>query len=165
LILKLLAEAKTLPTSLTCAVLTAAQRADHAALLAVCGLDSANKPSLATAMAQWLGRAQDPLAEETLMKLSQLHPSDREARTAIATSLGAIGSARAVSALLPMTKGLIHNESHQAAKSAIRQIQSRLGNVKAGWISVAPIDERAGAVSVAPASGEVSLAPRDDVEE
>jgi hypothetical protein len=165
LILKLLAEATTLPTSLTCAVIAAAQPADQADLLAVCGLDSANEPSLATAMAQWLARAQEPLAEETLMKLSQLHPSDREARTAIATSLGAIGSARAVSALLPMTKGLIHNESHQAAKSAIRQIQSRLGHVEAGWISVAPIAEQAGAVSVAPEGGEVSLAPANKVKE
>lgn len=64
-------------------------------------------------------------------------PSD-EVQLASAEALGEVGSVRAVEPLLELTRGLLGRGAlRQAARAAITQIQSRLGNVDAGRVSLA----------------------------
>lgn len=88
-------------------------------------------------------------------------PSD-DVQRASAEALGAVGSVRAVEPLLGLTGGLGRAALRQAARGAIAQIQSRLGDVEAGRLSLTD-GSLEGAVrladtSVAVRGGDVSLA-------
>jgi hypothetical protein len=73
-----------------------------------------------------------------------------------------VGSVRAVEPLLGLTRGLGRASLRQSARGAITQIQTRLGDVEAGRLSLAD-NSLEGAVELASTSaavrvGDVSLA-------
>ena len=55
-------------------------------------------------------------------------------------------------------------ELQSAAQDAVRRIQGRVGDHGAGHLSVALVEERAGAVSIAAGGGEVSVVPEQQGE-
>ena len=72
------------------------------------------------------------------------------------------GSVAAVAPLLPLAEGLGRPRLRGAARAAIGRIQSRLGNVDAGRVSLAQEQELVGALELADTAavrvGELSLA-------
>jgi len=96
-----------------------------------------------------------------------LSDSSLEVQHASAESLGAVGSVAAVAPLLPLAGGLGRAQLRQAARAAIGRIQSRLGEVEAGRLSLAEERPLAGAVALADASavrvGELSLADDEEL--
>jgi HEAT repeat protein len=114
---------------------------------------------VASAMA--LGRLAANEAERVLIRL--LADASSEVQCASAEALGVVGSVAAVEPLLPLAEGLGRAKLRQAARGAIGRIQSRLGSVEAGSLSLADDHELAGAIAIADAAavaraGEVSLA-------
>jgi HEAT repeat protein len=109
-------------------------------------------------IAEALGVLGDPATEPALLRL--LEDASTQVQCAAARSLGSIGSVLAVEPLMPHTEGLGNAQRRQAARAAIGQIQSRLGNVEAGRVSLAE-DALSGAVSLAgqgsEAAGALSL--------
>lgn len=100
-------------------------------------------------------RHRDGGAESALLTHAA-HPN-ATVRVAVADALGAVGTVRAVETLLPLTRGLlVDGAAKAAATAAIAAIQSRLGQVEAGRLSVVE-DTLAGAVSVAAQVGAVSV--------
>jgi hypothetical protein len=101
-----------------------------------------------------------PRSELALLQL--LADEEAEVQTAAAEALGAVGSVAAVEPLLPLTKGFGRGSLRQAARGAIASIQSRLGDVEAGRLSLAE-EELSGSVTLvdeqAAIGGEVTLAP------
>lgn len=105
--------------------------------------DGAVRAAAARTLAQ-LASATAPLAPRderasTEQRLLQLLADPSEAvQVASAEALAQVGSVRAVEPLLELTRGLLGRGSlRQAARAAIAQIQSRLGNVDAGRVSLA----------------------------
>jgi len=102
-------------------------------------------------------------AEGVLLRL--LSDPSADVQHASAESLSAIGSVAAVEPLLSWTEGMGRAQLRQAARAAIANIQSRLGNVEAGRLSLADERSLAGALALteAPAVrvGELSLAEDD----
>jgi hypothetical protein len=96
-------------------------------------------------------RAESPL-------ISLLGHESTEVRTAAVKALGVVGTVRAVEPLLPLTKALLVPDLRAAALDSIRRIQGRLGDVDGGRVSVAKVEEVAGAVSISTEGGELSLA-------
>ncbi len=108
------------------------------------GLGDEAAASLAGAVAG----AGDAAAEEGLLRL--LAREAAEVRAAAARALGQVGSVRAVEPLLALTTGLLASPSvKQAAREAVARIQSRLGDVEAGRLSLAVPSGDAGALSLA----------------
>lgn len=108
------------------------------------GLGDAAAADLAGAVAG----AGDMAAEEGLLKL--LAREAAEVRAAAAHALGQVGSVRAVEPLLALTSGLLASPSvKQAAREAVTQIQSRLGDAEAGRLSLVVPSGDAGALSLA----------------
>jgi HEAT repeat protein len=103
-----------------------------------------------------LGVLGDARAEPHLIEL--LRHADEKVRMAAAAALGIVGGIQAVEPLLPLTKGLFNGDLHAAARDAVRRIQSRLGDVEAGRLSVAAAGPE-GALSVSGEGGELSVAP------
>jgi hypothetical protein len=129
----------------------------------VIALAGAADTPIRVAAARTLGSLESPAIERCLLQL--LADAEVEVQTAAAEALGTVGSVGAVEPLLPLTKGLGRGQLRQAARSAIASIQSRLGDVEAGRLSLAEDHELAGAVALAdaeaPGGGEVTLAQEE----
>lgn len=110
--------------------------------------------------ARVLGRLAQPQTEPLLIQLLGDRASD--VQHASAEALGLFGSVAAVEPLLPLAESLVRPRLRQAARGAIGRIQSRLGDVEAGRLSLSDPHDLAGAVDVVDTSalraGEVSLA-------
>ena len=154
------------PPALVCAALAiiAARRLDtFAAAVVECSANEREELRIAAATA--LGSLTAKEAEPALIRL--LCDLSSEVQRASAESLGRVGSVAAVEPLLPLAERFGRAQLRQAARGAIGRIQSRLGNVEAGSLSLADDHELAGALDIAEAPaavrvGEVSLA--DDAE-
>jgi hypothetical protein len=113
--------------------------------------------------ARVLGRLALPQTEPLLIQLLGDPASD--VQQASAEALGLFGSVAAVEPLLPLAENLVRPRLRQAARGAIGRIQSRLGDVEAGRLSLSNPHDLAGAVDVVDTSalrvGEVSLADAD----
>lgn len=156
------------PPELVCTALTiiAARRLEPLAA-AVIEHTASEHEQVRVAAATALASLPSSAAEPALIRL--LSDASSDVQRASAEALGVIGSIAAVEPLLPLAERLGRAQLRQAARGAIGRIQSRLGNVEAGSLSLADAHELAGAVALAapPAShrvGEVSLvedAPRE----
>jgi HEAT repeat protein len=85
---------------------------------------------------------------------------DRESETtkiAAVHALGEVGTATSVEPLLAYTKDLLPSELKRAARAAIARIQTRFGDVDAGRLSVAELEQHEGALSISAEGGELSL--------
>lgn len=137
------AKALDLPsTAMRVAAVTAVGKArDSAPLLARPELAITTEAELGIALADALGRCAGAEGEKMLLDLLQ---SDAVAvKAAAAKALGLVGTVRSVEPLLPFTQGLFADGAlKDAAREAIRGIQSRLGEAQAGGLSV--VDGRAG---------------------
>lgn len=91
-----------------------------------------------------LKRIGDPETETALIKLLE-DPSDR-VRTSAIESLAKIGTVKAVEPLYVLAK---ERRFKRQARTAIDSIQSRLGDVEAGRLSLAPNVDADGALSLA----------------
>jgi HEAT repeat protein len=93
--------------------------------------------------------------------IALLSDASADVQRASAEALGGFGSVAAVEPLLPLAEGFGRSQLRQAARGAIGRIQSRLGNVEAGRVSLADDQELAGAVDLADTAatrvGELSL--------
>jgi HEAT repeat protein len=138
------------------AIEAASDAGDLSQLEQICALAADVVPAIASLVATALGKLGDARAETTLIGL--LGHEVIEVRAAAASALGLVGTVRAVVPLLPLTEGILHGELRQAARDAIRKIQSRLGDAEAGRISLAGAEESSGAVSLTTEGGEVSIA-------
>ena len=103
----------------------------------------------AEAVAEALGALGDERCEPVLLRL--LERESEGVQRAAAEALARVGTIRAVEPLLNV-KG-----AKAAARDAARAIQSRLGPVESGGLSVAPAEGVEGAVSVASTGGDLSL--------
>lgn len=116
------------------------------------------------AAARALGVLAQPQTEPTLLTL--LSDASADVKHASAEALGVLGSVAAVAPLLPLAEGLLRPQLRQAARGAIGRIQSRLGAVEAGRVSLAESHDLAGAVDLADTSaavraGELSLVEQE----
>lgn len=121
---------------------------------ALAGLASTDDAETRRGIAEALGILADPSTEPALIRL--LGDASTPVQCAAARSLGSIGSVLAVEPLMPHTEGLGNAERRQAARAAIGQIQSRLGNVEAGRLSLAAEHPLSGAVSLADTNSEAA---------
>jgi PBS lyase HEAT-like repeat len=84
-----------------------------------------------------------------------------DVQRASAEALGSVGSVAAVEPLLRASEGLARGPLRHAARGAIARIQSRLGHVEAGCLSLVDDHDLAGALAIADgasAHGALSLA-------
>lgn len=130
----------------------------------VLGCTSSGHESVRAGAARVLGMWARPPLEPPLVALLS-DPSPR-VQLAAAQALGRFGSAAAVEHLLPIAQALLDSELRQAARAAVGRIQSRLGDVEAGRLSLAEPQPLAGALTLAdPASpahvGLLSLDPEE----
>jgi HEAT repeat protein len=127
----------------------------------VIALSRTAEPALRAAAARTLGLLDSPKIELRLLELCA--DDEIEVQIAAAEALGTVGSVGAVEALLLLGKGLGRGQLREAARAAIARIQSRLGDVEAGRLSLVEGDDLAGAVAIAEpdaaSGGELTLAP------
>ena len=108
-----------------------------------------------------------------LADLIQLLPDSREEVTSVAArALGECGSIHAVEALLECERHSRNGGRRLACESAaqaVRAIQARAEGASRGEISIAPVGEESGSLSLAATPGELSIAerapPRKDADE
>jgi hypothetical protein len=147
---------------LVCAALDCIRPSSAAALDTV--LESTQSPheSVRAAAARALGELSRPDTEPTLIAL--LGDPSSDVQRASADALGRFASVAAVEPLLPLSENLMRPQLRQAARGAIGRIQSRLGAVEAGRVSLAEPHELAGALDLADGTraGELALAHEDD---
>jgi len=140
------------------AVVVVGKAKDADQLLRVVALAYEKDASLGEAVATTLGQLGDAFAESALIKL--LGREEPVVRLAAAKALGLVGTVHAVEPLLPLTRGLLGDDKvREAAQDAVRRIQLRLGDAEAGRVSIAKVEDVAGAVSLAADGGELSLPP------
>ena len=152
------------PPELTIAALAVIGWSSDAALIeAVLSCARSEHDGVRAEAARVLGRLAQPQAEPILIQL--LGDPAADVQHASAEALGMFGSVAAVEPLLPLADSLVRPRVRQAARGAIGRIQSRLGDVEAGRVSLADPRDLAGAVDVVDTSalrvGEVSLAEED----
>lgn len=152
------------PPELIVAALAVIGWSDDAALLeAVLGCARSEHDSVRAEAARVLGRMGARQAEPLLIQL--LADAASDVQQASAEALGVFGSVAAVEPLLPLAESLVRPRLRQAARGAIGRIQSRLGDVEAGRLSLSDRHDLAGAVDVVDTSalrvGEVSLAEEE----
>lgn len=100
----------------------------------------------------------DARAEAVLVPLLGSGPTP--VKTAVARTLGAVGTVRSVEPLLAHTEGLFTDgELKRAARDAVARIQARLGPAQRGSLALAPSGTDEGALSLAGDGGTLSLAP------
>lgn len=119
--------------------------------------------SVREAAARALGVLALPATEPVLLGL--LADDASPVQRASAQALGAFASVAAVEHLLPLAEALFDTQLRQAARAAVASIQSRLGDVEAGRISLAGPRELAGAVALAQhaaRTGELALSGAED---
>lgn len=147
------------PAELTRAALViVAARSLSVHLDRVLDLTSASDASLRAAAARTLSALESPLIEPRLLEL--LADDEEEVQVAAAEALGRIGDIATVEPLLSFTRRFGRTPLREAARDAIARIQSRLGDVEAGRVSLAE-DELAGAVALVDeqvTGGEITLA-------
>jgi hypothetical protein len=145
------------PLELTCLALTTvgAQQLDAFAPAVVeCARSEHEAARIAAA---WALGGLAPFHEDVLIRL--LGDSSSDVQCASAESLGRAGSINAVEPLTAVADRLTRPQLRRAARAAIGQIQSRLGDVEAGRLSLAR-DDRQGQLALvddATAGGELSL--------
>jgi hypothetical protein len=148
------------PPELVCAALAVVARQRLSALAgASAACTRSEHEAVRVAAASALGALAAPQSEPLLIGL--LSDESAQVQQASAEALGLFGSVSAVEPLLPLAEGFGRSQLRQAARGAIGRIQSRLGNVEAGRLSLAEDQELAGAVDLADAAaraGELSLA-------
>ena len=107
-----------------------------------------------------LGQIADPTAEPAILGL--LDRIDQvPLQLKVVEALSTLGTARSVEPLLKLVGGTTIKTS---AREAIRRIQSRLGDVDAGRLSIVESADGAGSLSLAPEPGGLSIPPQADVE-
>lgn len=146
---------------LVSAALDCIRPSSAAALDAVIVCTRSAHETVRAAAARALGQLSRPDTEATLIEL--LRDPSSDVQQASAEALGPFASVAAVEPLLPLAESLVRPRLRQAARGAIGRIQSRLGQVEAGRVSLAEPHELAGALDVAETSlparvGELSLA-------
>jgi hypothetical protein len=109
-----------------------------------------------------LGRIGGGVAEQGILAhLERVEELDR--LLPAIEALGRIGTARAVEPLQKRREGLLTaSRLKDAAKEAIRQIQSRLGDVDAGRLSLVETSQGSGDLSLAEEPGSLSLADSEE---
>lgn len=149
------------PPELVCAALSIiASRRLNTLAEAVAECADSEHEAVRAAVARVLVSVPAQHAEGVLIRL--LTDSSSEVQLMSAESLGAMGSVAAVEPLLGVANAFGRAQVRQAARGAIGRIQSRLGDVEAGRLSLAEEDGLRGALSVAEgaaarAGGEVSV--------
>jgi HEAT repeat protein len=124
----------------------------------LCNLVTTTDPETAAVLASALAKIGDPAAEPTVLTL--LERREEGLKIAAANALGHVGTATAVEPLMALVgSGL--SDLGRAAEEAIARIQSRLGDVEAGRLTLAKLAEREGALSLSREGGELSL-PKGD---
>jgi HEAT repeat protein len=104
---------------------------DRTAIPALCDIARSTAPELAIEICNVLGGFADSGAQPTLIALLAADV-DNGVRAAAAKALASAGTVQCVEPLLPLSKGLtIFPALKEAARTTIRQIQSRLGAVAA----------------------------------
>jgi len=104
---------------------------------------------LAEACATALGLMRDARAQPAL--LGTLANGSLRAQVAAANALAEVGTIEAVAPLLALAGGLLTiGPLKEASRTAVRAIQSRLGDAEAGRLSLSETDLAHGAVSVVP---------------
>jgi hypothetical protein len=140
------------------AVVAVGQAKDVEEIQRIVAIATERDALLCEAVATTLGQLGDAFAEGVLIKL--LGREEPAIRVAAAKALGLVGTVHAVEPLLPLTKELLGALGLRAAAlDAVRSIQARLGDAEAGRVSVAKVEDVAGAVSLAADGGELSLPP------
>lgn len=137
---------------------------DAGLLDAVIGCTSSEHDSVRAAAARALSAFAQPHTEPLLLQL--LSDASSDVQQASAEALGVFGSIAAVEPLLPLAQNLVRPRLRQAARGAIGSIQSRLGDVEAGRLSLSDPHDLAGALDVVDTSatlrvGELSLVEED----
>jgi HEAT repeat protein len=152
---------ETHPPELVCAALAAIAGQGLSALAdGVVACSRSTRESVRAAAATTLGALALPDAEPLLIGL--LSDDSAHVQRTSAEALGTIGSVAAVEPLLPLAEGIARPQLRQAARGAIGRIQSRLGDVAAGRVSLADDQELAGALGLADTAdsriGDLTLA-------
>jgi hypothetical protein len=143
------------------AVVACGAAGDASQLDRICALATIGDAALTEDVATALGKLGDKRAEATLVGL--LGHETTAVRIAAAAALGLVGSVDAVEPLFLLGKGLLGNPKlREVSRDAICRIQSRLGDAEAGRVSLASVDEAAGAVSLSAGGGEISLSPGEE---
>ncbi|HEY3444914.1 MAG TPA: HEAT repeat domain-containing protein [Myxococcales bacterium] len=141
------------PKDLRAAMVAAAQGRDESAVARVCELTGSTHAEVASAAARALGEIGDPRGQAPLLRM--LSHEDSDVRHAAVLALGKVGDIQAVEPLLPLANTVLPGALRDAAREAVRRIQSRLGEADAGRLSVARVDEDATAgLSVVESAGE-----------
>ncbi|MEY4546909.1 MAG: hypothetical protein RL685_3104 [Pseudomonadota bacterium] len=148
------------PAELVCNVLDSLQPQHASALLeGVLRCTGSEQESVRLAATRLLGKWALPEAEPVLLTL--LADSSPYVQLASAQALGTFASVAAVEHLLPLAQALLDSQLRQAARGAIGSIQSRLGDVEAGRVSLADAHQLEGALALADDAavriGELSL--------
>jgi HEAT repeat protein len=121
----------------------------------LCRLTATADSETAVVLAWALAKIGDPAAEPTLLSL--LEREEEELKIAAANALGRVGTATAVEPLMKLTGSLLGSDLGHAAEKAIAEIQSRLGDVEAGRLTLTKLTEREGALSLSREGGGLSL--------
>jgi HEAT repeat protein len=126
---------------------------DLEALPNLCALLPSDPCAADCARALWvLG---DARGEAALLQF--LAQGETPVQTAAAKALGACGTIKAVEPLLEHARGLLlPGDLKEAARDAVRAIQSRLGDVEAGRLALAEPMAEQGALSISGGEGEKS---------
>jgi len=127
----------------------------------VCKLAADAKDDLAVEIAKTLQQLGSADAEPALIKL--LSRTSDEVRVWTAEALKRVGTVRSVEPLLLAASGNASIDLKNTARSAVRAIQNRLGDVEAGGLSLvdSAAGESAGALSLATEDGGLSLSVRE----
>lgn len=133
-----------------------ARDASHLQLVARCA--GRDDPKLAAGAAQALGELGDTSYEPVLLPLLARESDD--VKLAAVRALGLIGTVASVEPLLPLTSGLrLPGAVKEAARDSIRRIQSRIGPVESGRLSLVGEHDASGGLSLSLESGGLSLEP------
>ena len=97
--------------------------------------------------------------------IDELPKADPDLAVNLIEALGACGTVKAVEILHRYSKNTYGALIMNAVNKAIAQIQSRLGDVDKGWLSVEPISETDGALSISDEAGEGALSVDGDDKE
>jgi HEAT repeats len=149
------------PPELVCAALSviAARRLGALAGGVVVGCSTSEHEAVRAAAASALAALAPDGAEAVLIRL--LADPSADVQRASAEALGTLGSVAAVEPLLRSSEGLARGPLRHVVRGAIARIQSRLGHVEAGCLSLVHDHELAGALDIAEgasAQGALSLA-------
>ena len=139
------------PKELRAAIVAAASGRDASAVERLCTIAESKAPEVAAAAAASLGEIGDPRAQATLVKLLSYESAEMfavDVRQRAAVALGRLGTIEAVEPLLPLAHAVLPGAVRDAARDAVRAIQSRLGEAGAGRLSVVGTPDAAAGLSL-----------------